>query len=67
MNTYSFIHMVENKLEKDYVQKRLISINRVNKLLEQLRNEKNNNEIKDLMRAIEFQFEVSNLNVYGWF
>lgn len=67
MNTYGFIRMVENKLEKDYVQERLISINRVNKLLEQLRNEKNDNEIKDLMRAIEFEFEGSNLNVYGWF
>ena len=67
MNTYSFIHMVENKLEKDYVQKRLINKNEVNDYLEQLRHEKNDNEVKDLMRAIEFQFEVSNLNVYGWF
>jgi len=63
MNKNNFIRLVENKLNQQYVINRLINLERVQKLLRNLENEKNNDEIKNIMESIIFEFQASNLNL----
>ena len=63
MNKNNFKRIVENKLSQEYVKDRLINMDRVINLLEMLKIEKNNDEIKNIMETIKFEFETSNLSL----
>ena len=63
MNKNNFKRIVENKLSQEYVKNRLINMDRVIELLELLKVEKNNDEIKNIIETIKFEFETINLSL----